>query len=323
VDPDSGYRYYSLQQVAEARMIDVLRQAGMPLAEIHAFLRQPSPQGLESWARQLRAEEAQRHDAVARAQKLVANSGYLPSARWDDQPEEGMTLSTAGRTATGVVRENNQDAIVAGDRLAVVADGMGGHPGGDIAARVATEVVQAAFTGRSPEELEAAVRAANWVIWDRAAYDPTLSGMGTTMCALGLLRDGSIALVNVGDSRAYRWRAGTLHQLTDDHSVTAEMVRRGELLAEEAPGHPYHGVLTRALGVAAEVEIDTTTLAVEAGDRFVMCTDGLFNELSTSEISGVVGSGRTLRAVASDLVELAVAAGGNDNVSVVVAERAA
>lgn len=323
VDPNSGYRYYASQQVTEARMIDVLRQAGMPLAGIHAFLRQPSQQRLDAWARRLEVDVAQRHEALGRARKLLADEGLLLAiTQGEDQREERMTLNTAARTERGLVRENNQDALVGSERLALVADGMGGHPGGDVAASAATDVVQAAFTGRSADELETAVRAANWVIWDRAAADPQLTGMGTTICAIGLLPDGSLALVNVGDSRAYSWREGTLNQLTVDHSVTAELVQRGELPEEEVPGHPYHGVLTRALGVAPEVEVDCTTLVPRPGDRFVVCTDGLVNELSTAEISRVMGSGRTITAIANELVDLAVAAGGNDNVSVVIAELA-
>jgi protein phosphatase len=231
-------------------------------------------------------------------------------------------LRTAGRTETGLVREQNQDAIVRGDRLVLVADGMGGPPGGDVAARLAAAVVRAVFTGRSADELEAAVRAANWAIWDRAASHPELGGMGTTICAAGLLDGGRIALVNVGDSRAYLWREGTLAQLTRDHSVTAELVERGELLEEEAPRHPHHGVLTRVLGVGPDVEIDNATHSTKPEDRFVVCSDGLFNELSSGEIASVLMKGESLTAVADNLVERAITRGGHDNVSVVVAEVA-
>jgi PPM family protein phosphatase len=321
VDPDSSYRYYAAQQVPEARLIDVLRQAGMPLAGIQSFLRQPSSQRLDAWARRLELNEAQRQEALERARKLLADEGLLfPLTQGGDRSEVGMTLSSAGRTERGLVRKNNQDAVVVSELLALVADGMGGHPGGDVAAAIATDVVQAAFTGRSADELETAVRAANWVVWDRAAAVSELAGMGTTICAIGLLPEGSVALVNVGDSRAYLWRAGRLTQLTRDHSVTGELVERGELVDEEVPGHPHHGVLTRALGVAPDVEMDCTTLAPEPRDRFVVCTDGLYNELPASEISRVMDSGQTITAIADDLIERAVAAGGHDNVSVVIAE---
>ena len=147
--------------------------------------------------------------------------------------------------------------------------------------------------------------------------------MGTTICAAGLLEDGHVALVNVGDSRAYLWREGVLNQLTQDHSVTAELIQRGELREEEASQHPYYGVLTRALGVGPHVEIDRRTLAVEKGDRIILCTDGLFNELSGEEIASAMAGGGDLAMIVDDVIDKAITHGGRDNVSVVVAEVAA
>ena len=232
-------------------------------------------------------------------------------------------LRTAGRTDIGRLRENNEDVIVSSDRLALVADGMGGHPGGEIAANVVAGLVPASFTGESVDELEAAIRAANWAIRDRAVARPGLEGMGTTICAVGLLTNGQLALVNVGDSRAYLWRGGALNQLTQDHSVTAELIERGELREEEAAKHPYYGVLTRALGVGPDVEIDRSTLAVDQGDRIIVCSDGLFNELSRMEIASTMAGGGDVASVADNLIDEAITHGGRDNVSVVVAEVAA
>jgi protein phosphatase len=200
---------------------------------------------------------------------------------------------------------------------------MGGHPGGEIAATAAAGVVPAVFTGRSGDELEAALRAANWAIRDRAVAQPGLEGMGTTICAVGLLTDGHLALVNVGDSRAYLWHEDALTQLTQDHSVTADLIGRGELREEDAPQHPHYGVLTRALGVGPDVEIDRRTLAIEEGDRIVVCSDGLFNELSAQVIANVMAVGGDVAAVVDNLIDRAIAHGGRDNVSVVVAEMAA
>ena len=233
------------------------------------------------------------------------------------------TLRTAGRSEIGQLRENNEDVIVRSDRLALVADGMGGHPGGEIAANVAAGVISAVFIGQSEDELEAAVRAANWAIRDRAIGQSGLEGMGTTICAAGLLVSGQLALVHVGDSRAYLWHEGALSQLTKDHSVTAELIERGELREEEAAQHPYYGVLTRALGVAPDVEIDRRTVAVEEGDRVLLCSDGLFNELSVDEIARAVEGARDPAAIIDTLIEGANAQGGHDNISVVVAEVAA
>jgi PPM family protein phosphatase len=234
-----------------------------------------------------------------------------------------MKLRTAGRSETGPVRRNNEDAIVSSDRLAAVADGMGGLPGGEIAASAATGLLRAAFRGGPLAEIEAAVRAANWAIWARASEQPELAGMGTTICAAGLLEDGHLGVVHVGDSRAYLWHDGGLLQLTLDHTVTAELVSRGELSEEEEPRHPHFGVLTRALGVAPEVAIDSERLSVVPGDRLLVCSDGLVNELSRAEIAGAMAAHEDVNALADNLVEMAIAHGGRDNVSVVVAEVAA
>ena len=144
--------------------------------------------------------------------------------------------------------------------------------------------------------------------------------MGTTVCAAGLIEDGSLVVVNVGDSRAYLLRNGSLTQLTHDHSVTAEAVRRGELSEEEALNHPHHGVLTRALGVAPDVELDSTTQPAVRGDLLLLCTDGLFNEVSTDEIASLMAATEDLQMRADSLIDLALSRGARDNVSVVVAE---
>ena len=229
-------------------------------------------------------------------------------------------LKSASRTETGLVRENNEDAIVSGDRLVAVADGLGGAPGGETASAIAVAVLQAAFTGRSLDELQAAVRAANWTIWDRAAALPELGGMGTTVCAGGLMDDGHLGIVNVGDSRAYLLRDLSLRRLTADHTVTAELVQRGELTADDARDHPYRSVLTRALGIAPEVELDSVACPVLEGDRLLLCSDGLFNEVSDDEIAGLLRAGDDGVATANGLVGLALSRGGRDNIAVVVAD---
>lgn len=324
VDPGSGYRYYSPGQLADAQVIDALRQANVPLADIRSFLRQPTREQLDAWARQLQTDANDRERALTFARDLfeVSADPRFPIVHADSKEELMTTLRTAGRSDIGLLRENNEDSIVNSDRLALVADGMGGHPGGKIAAHAAAAVVPAVFTGRSVDELEAAVRAANWAIRDRAVAEPGLEGMGTTICAAGLLNDGHVAVVNVGDSRAYLWREDVLTQLTQDHSVTAELIQRGELREEDERQHPYHGVLTRALGVGPNVEIDRRTLAIEVGDRIIVCSDGLFNELSSEEIASALADGDGVAGVADNLIERAIDQGGRDNVSVVVAELA-
>jgi PPM family protein phosphatase len=234
-----------------------------------------------------------------------------------------MRLRTGCHTDIGRVRDHNEDSVVSDDHLAAVADGMGGHPGGEVASSVAVALVQAAFTGRSLDELQAAVRAANRAIWDRAGAAADLEGMGTTLCAVGLTGDGSLVVVNVGDSRACMLRNESLTQLTNDHSVTAELVRRGELSEHEALDHPHHGILTRALGVGPDVELDSASYPAVEGDRLLLATDGLFNEVPNDEIASLMGTTEDLDAAAHELVELAVSRGGRDNVSVVIGEMSA
>jgi protein phosphatase len=325
VDPISGYRYYSPGQLADAQVIDALRKADVPLGDIRAFMRQPTRERLDAWERQLHTNADHRQRALALARHLFVASldPRIPIVHSDSEEEFMITLRTAGRSDIGYLRENNEDAIVTSDRLALVADGMGGHPGGEIAATAAAGVIPAVFTGRSTDELEAALRAANWAIRDRAFAQPGLEGMGTTVCVAGLLADGRLGLVNVGDSRAYLWHDDTLTQLTQDHSVTAELILRGELREEDATEHPHYGILTRALGVGSDVEIDRRTLALEAGDRLVICTDGLFNEVSREEIASAMAAGRDVADIVDNLIDGALAHGGHDNVSVVVAEVAA
>lgn len=322
VDPTTGYRYYSPNQLRRAHFIDLLRQAGMPLADIRASVSQPSRHELDAWADRLDAQATMRRDALEAARRLMASEEGLVLPVRPHQPEEApmTTLRCAARTDKGPVREDNQDAVVTSDRLAVVADGMGGRPGGRVAATSLTGALDVAFTGGSPEELQAAVRAANWAIWDQAAKHRELKGMGTTVCAAGLLNDGHIVVVNVGDSRAYLCRDSTLTQLTRDHTLTAELVRSGELAADEASGHVHYGLLTRAVGVAPVVELDSATLDVDAGDRVLLCSDGLFNEVATSDISRVMATDGDSSAIVDELVTMAIANGGRDNVSVVVAE---
>jgi len=322
LDSASGYRYYSPGQLREARVIDALREAGMPLADVGAVLGDPSDERLDAWARRVEVDAAQRREALDLARRLLAvEATSFPAIEGERARMATMTqLKTVGRTDVGRVRDNNEDALAATSRLAAVADGMGGLPGGEIASAVATTLLQAAFTGRSRDELEAAVRAANRAIWDRASESVGLEGMGTTICAAGLVEDGSLVIVNVGDSRAYMLHDGSLKLLTHDHSVTAEAVRRGELSEEEALAHPHHGVLTRALGVAPDVELDTISCPVVEGDRLLVCTDGLVNQVRDDEIASLMVATDDVQGTADGLVELALSRGGLDNVSVVVAE---
>ncbi len=322
VDATSGYRYYSPGQLRDAQLIDSLREAGMPLADIAPLLRVPSAEHLDAWAERVETDAASRREALAVARQILALEAESFAAVESFGKGDLMNLKTATRVDIGRVRDNNEDAVVMSDRLAGVADGMGGGPGGEIASAIAIDLVQAAFAGESLDELRGGVRAANRAIWARASTTAELEGMGSTLCVVGLTGDGTLAVVNVGDSRAYVFRNGALKQLTDDHTVTAEMVRRGELSEQDALSHPHRNVLTRVLGVGPDVELDDAVYPANEGDRVLVCTDGLVNEVSDEQIASVIDMG-DVQAVADALVELALSAGARDNVAVVVAEVAA
>ncbi|HZX56205.1 MAG TPA: MerR family transcriptional regulator, partial [Ilumatobacteraceae bacterium] len=178
VDSSSGYRYYAPDQLRTARLIDVLREAGLPLAEIAEVLRDPSSERLDTWAQTVEIDARQRRQALDIARDLLAaEPSSVRPVDGDPVRRICMTwLNAVSLSEVGRVRENNEDAVMTSDRLAVVADGMGGHPGGEVAAKVAVSLVQAAYTGRSIDELEAAVRAANRAIWDRASANEDLEG---------------------------------------------------------------------------------------------------------------------------------------------------
>jgi len=225
----------------------------------------------------------------------------------------------------GRVRKENQDRSVATGRLFAVADGMGGHAGGATAAQVAVETLRATFEAApSVAGLHGAIRAANAAILERAAEDHSLHGMGTTLTALGLVDNGDgselLHLVNVGDSRAYLLRGGDLFQLTEDHSMVEEMVRAGELSADEAASHPARHVLTRVLGVDPEVTPDAWEIELHEGDRILLCSDGLVNEVDDGSIAAILGGEPDPDQAAQTLVETARANGGSDNITVIVVD---
>jgi len=195
-----------------------------------------------------------------------------------------------------------------------------------VASTVATAAVVQGFTGPDRASLVHAVRLANRAVLERAAADPELSGMGTTLCALAVV-DGpggqggpdALAVVNIGDSRVYRLDAGGLVRVSDDHSLVADLVRAGELTPDEAAVHPQRNILTRALGIEADPTIDSWELLPALGDRFLLCSDGLFNELDDVRISELLGDGPA-HEVAGRLVAEAVVEGGHDNVTALVVE---
>lgn len=227
-------------------------------------------------------------------------------------------VEIASASDVGRVRTDNQDLDLLAPPLFAVADGMGGHRGGATAARLAVDALRAVGGAAAPEDLLVALRDANRDIAHAADDDPELAGMGTTVTA-GLLDGGILYLVHVGDSRAYLIRDRRIVQVTADHSVVAEMVRHGTLAPADAESHPARHMITRALGVDSDLQIDALRVDLTPGDVVLLCTDGLSGPVADDEILAVVDGTTTLAAAASGLVDRANAAGGPDNVTVVLA----
>ena len=217
-------------------------------------------------------------------------------------------------------RRRNEDAFVVSPPLFAVADGMGGAKAGEIASRLAA----AAVRDRERERVDVAelIRDANRRVFERARVDASASGMGTTM-TVALVEDDHVTIGHVGDSRAYRLRNGGLEQLTEDHSLVAELVRSGKLSPEEAETHPQRSMITRALGTESDVDVDTFSIDARPGDIFLLCSDGLTTMVGEDRISDVVGQHRDdLDRAAKQLIAEANRSGGEDNVTVVFFEIA-
>jgi len=231
---------------------------------------------------------------------------------------------SAGLTDPGRVRRRNEDAFVCTPPLFAVADGMGGAQAGEIASRLAAAAFRD-YLAHAPEDvdldpearLRSIIQEANRRIYARAANDPKVSGMGTTVTA-ALLSGGHVAVGHVGDSRAYRVRDGNLEQLTQDHSLVADLVRSGRLTPQEAEIHPQRSVITRALGTDAAVVVDSFSALAQPGDVFLLCSDGLTTMVDEGTLVATIAGTPDLDAAARSLVAAANARGGEDNVTVVL-----
>jgi len=234
-----------------------------------------------------------------------------------------VRFASGARTDVGRGRPGNEDSILvdAAHGLYAVADGMGGHRAGEVASAVAIESLRAAYVGG--QRLDEAVEAANAAVFAKAADDDALRGMGTTLTAVALEDDRTALLGHVGDSRAYLMRDGTVTQVTDDHSLVEQLVREGRLSPEEAQNHPQRAIITRALGVDAEVEVDTYRVDLKAGDRLLICSDGLTNMLSDETIAVTLRRHADPQQAADTLIDMANQAGGDDNITVVILDALA
>lgn len=231
-----------------------------------------------------------------------------------------MRISVGAKTDVGRVRSGNEDSYLVAEPMFAVADGMGGHLAGDIASQTAVRVItEAAEADRpgGPSDLVRFVKEANSAIWQKAHQDPKLQGMGTT-CTLLLVSDAQAWLAHVGDSRAYLLRDGELEQLTEDHTLVQRMVLEGRIQPEEAAHHPQRSIITRALGVDEEVEVDITEVELQEGDRILLCSDGLSSMLEEPAIDSILRANPRPQEAADELIAAANDAGGEDNITVVV-----
>ena len=252
----------------------------------------------------------------------------------EDTNYKGQNLSTgfhlASSTHIGLRRSENQDAFAvrqdrAGGTLLVVADGMGGHKGGREASRLAIETfLNQAETEQevSPKLLERGIHEANRVVFNKAERESSLNGMGTTLVASYLKGDKG-TVINLGDSRLYLYRQGTLQQITDDHGVVAEMVKRGDLTPEQAEHHPKRNVLSQAIGMKEPPDPDLYHLSFGLGDILLLCTDGLHGMVEDNEIKRILATEWSLQAKCDSLVEAALDGGGRDNITLILAEKVA
>jgi len=223
----------------------------------------------------------------------------------------------------GQVRAANEDSHLARDGLFVVADGMGGHSGGEVASAVAVDLMGSLAEPSDIFALVDQVCQANDAVLARADGQPDLAGMGTTLCAVARLApetDAGLGLVNVGDSRIYLYVDEVLTQVSEDHSLVQTLIREGQLSPEEAANHPQRNVVTRALGIADDISIDYWELEARTGVRLLLCSDGLVGEVDDDAIAGVLADGDPPQAAAERLVELANRNGGHDNITVVVVD---
>ena len=229
-----------------------------------------------------------------------------------------MNLHVGAKSDVGRMRNDNQDSYLADEPVFAVADGVGGHLGGDVASATAVRVIQEATQdGVGPADLEGILRKVNSAIWEQARGAAHLRGMGTT-CTLALLQDDSAHLAHVGDSRAYLFRAGELSQVTEDHNLVGKMLSEGRLTREEAAHHPQRNIITRALGLDPSVDVDLLTLELVEGDRLLICSDGLSSMIEDETLTEILSSESDPQAAADRLVDAANEAGGEDNITVVL-----
>ena len=248
-----------------------------------------------------------------------------------------MRIEVAGRSHVGMKRNHNEDAllVLADEQLYCVADGMGGHASGEIASRIAIEELEDFYRRTSKDadltwpykmdrtrnyeenRLATGIKLANTRIYETAGTDASYRGMGTTIVSLHFA-DGDVYVGHVGDSRAYCLRAGALRQMTEDHSLLNDYLKAKKLTAEEIDAFPHKNVIVRALGMKDTVQVDVDRFNVSDGDVYLLCSDGLSGMVNDEALVNAVQASTDLEATCTQLIELANAAGGNDNITCIL-----
>ncbi len=321
VDPASGYRFYDPAQLEQARLVAWLRRLGMPLTRIRMICDAEPATAAEEiaayWA-QVTAEAAIRQELAAFLVDYLSGRATTMS---DARTSFGVRF--AAQSDIGLVRSRQEDRAYAGSRVLAVADGLGGHSGGDRASATAIDALKVLEgDGGSADPLAAlgqAVQRAGAELRALAESDPALDGLGTTLTAF-LWSGTQLALVHIGDSRAYLLRDGSLFRLTEDHTYVQSLVSEGQISAEEAATHPRRRLLVRALDGTTDPQPDLSLHAVKPGDRYLLCTDGLHAVVGDAEIQAAVGVAADPERVTGDLITMANSAGGPDNIACAVAD---
>jgi PPM family protein phosphatase len=337
VDEWSGYRYYAPAQLERARLVAWLRRLGMPLAGIATVTDAPPAEAVASVTAFVRATEAELAERKQLAQFLISylseGASVMPSAT----PSPPLSVRYAAASDTGLVRERNQDAGYAGPSLLAVADGFG--PAGERASAAAISAIRRLEAGALPADLlnalSDAVETATSSVRSITGSAPDLEGSGSTLTAL-LLSGSRLALVHIGDTRAYLFRDGGLFQITHDHTVTQSMIDTGRLTPEEATTHPQRSLLLRALGASASAiaeaglptehasAAETAELSLhdaQPGDRYLLCSDGLTSVVPAAVIRATLADAALSPAtVVQRLITLANEAGGPDNIACALAD---
>lgn len=227
-------------------------------------------------------------------------------------------FSVVSRTDVGRMRKINEDALIIGNGFVGVADGMGGHNGGEIASAHTRDGILRELKGRKPDRtiLEESVKKINLEIWDQQEKDASLTGMGTTLTLLWA-GEKEVLLAQIGDSRAYLIRNGEMRQITTDHSLVGDMLRRGVLTEEQAACHPMRNYITRAIGTEDTIEVDLYSETRQPGDRWLICSDGLYGQMSRSvlqELASILNP----EEAADRLMQTALDNGGKDNITLIL-----